>query len=185
MIKVNRQDRQKRLGFTSKSPRWAISYKFETEQAVTTLNSVVYQVGRTGALTPVANLEPVSLLGTTVKRASLHNKDQIEKLDLYIGDQVFVEKGGEIIPKVVGVEFKDRNLFSHPTKFITQCPECNNTTDNHEPLSIITLTLKSEYNSLYDCIDEYVKKISLDDDNKLKCEDGKQTFLSWCYQLYF
>ena len=124
VIKVNRHDRQQRLGFTSKSPRWAISYKFETEQAVTTLNSVVYQVGRTGALTPVANLEPVSLLGTTVKRASLHNEDQIEKLDLYLGDQVFVEKGGEIIPKVVGVNKSARQSKAVKIEYINACPEC-------------------------------------------------------------
>ncbi|MDG1517568.1 MAG: NAD-dependent DNA ligase LigA [Flavobacteriales bacterium] len=124
VIKVNRHDRQQRLGFTSKSPRWAISYKFETEQAVTSLNSVSYQVGRTGALTPVANLEPVSLLGTTVKRASLHNKDQIEKLDLYIKDQVFVEKGGEIIPKVVGVNKSARPDSAIKIDYITECPEC-------------------------------------------------------------
>lgn len=125
VIKVNRYDRQQRLGFTSKSPRWAIAYKFETEQGVTTLNSVSYQVGRTGAITPVANLEPVSLLGTTVKRASLHNKDQIEKLDLYIGDQVFVEKGGEIIPKVVGVNVSSRKSSAEKIEYITNCPECD------------------------------------------------------------
>ncbi len=125
VIKVNRYDRQQRLGFTSKSPRWAIAYKFETEQGVTTLNSVSYQVGRTGAITPVANLEPVSLLGTTVKRASLHNKDQIEKLDLYIGDQVFVEKGGEIIPKVVGVNISARKADAEKIEYITNCPECD------------------------------------------------------------
>lgn len=125
VIKVNRYDRQQRLGFTSKSPRWAIAYKFETEQGVTTLNSVSYQVGRTGAITPVANLEPVSLLGTTVKRASLHNKDQIEKLDLYTGDQVFVEKGGEIIPKVVGVNVSSRKSSAEKIEYITNCPECD------------------------------------------------------------
>lgn len=125
VIKVNRYDRQQRLGFTSKSPRWAIAYKFETEQAVTTFNSVDYQVGRTGAITPVANLEPVSLLGTMVKRASLHNKDQIEKLDLYIGDQVFVEKGGEIIPKVVGVNKSARKSNAEKIEYITNCPECD------------------------------------------------------------
>ena len=125
VIKVNRYDRQQRLGFTAKSPRWAIAYKFETEQGVTTLNSVSYQVGRTGAITPVANLEPVSLLGTTVKRASLHNKDQIEKLDLYIGDQVFVEKGGEIIPKVVGVNVSSRKSYAEKIEYITNCPECD------------------------------------------------------------
>jgi|TARA_B100000795_G_C22798273_1_gene440492 DNA ligase (NAD+) len=124
VIKVNSYDKQQRLGFTSKSPRWAIAYKFETEQGVTTLNSVSYQVGRTGAITPVANLEPVSLVGTTVKRASLHNKDQIEKLDLYIGDQVFVEKGGEIIPKVVGVNVSCRKPNAQKIEYITTCPEC-------------------------------------------------------------
>lgn len=124
VIKVNSYEKQDRLGFTSKSPRWAIAYKFETEQGVTTLNSVSYQVGRTGSVTPVANLEPVSLLGTTVKRASLHNKDQIEKLDLHIGDQVFVEKGGEIIPKVVGVNIAFRSSFAEVVKYITECPEC-------------------------------------------------------------
>lgn len=125
VIKVNSYEKQEMLGFTAKSPRWAIAYKFETEQAVTTLNSVVYQVGRTGAVTPVANLEPVALLGTTVKRASLHNKDQIEKLDLHIGDQVFVEKGGEIIPKVVGVNVASRPSEALPVQYITHCPECN------------------------------------------------------------
>jgi len=125
VIKVNSYDKQQRLGFTSKSPRWAIAYKFETEQGVTTLNSVSYQIGRTGAITPVANLEPVSLLGTTVKRASLHNKDQIEKLDLYIGDQVFVEKGGEIIPKVVGVNMSARKPNAQKIEYITVCPECD------------------------------------------------------------
>ncbi len=124
VIKVNSYQNQDRLGFTSKSPRWAIAYKFETEQAVTTLNSVTYQVGRTGSLTPVANLEPVSLLGTTVKRASLHNKDQIQKLDLHIGDQVFVEKGGEIIPKVVGVNLVSRSKSAIAVNYIIDCPEC-------------------------------------------------------------
>lgn len=125
VIKVNSYEKQDRLGFTSKSPRWAIAYKFETEQVVTTLNSVSYQVGRTGAVTPVANLEPVSLLGTIVKRASLHNKDQIEKLDLHIGDHVFVEKGGEIIPKVVSVNIAKRLNSAKAVKYIVQCPECN------------------------------------------------------------
>ena len=125
VIKVNNTDLQEELGFTSKFPRWAISYKFKSEQVSTLLNQITYQVGRTGAITPVANLESVQLAGTTVKRASLHNADQIAKLDIREGDVVYVEKGGEIIPKVVGVEFKHRDLFSHPTKFITQCPECN------------------------------------------------------------
>ncbi len=125
VIKVNSYEKQERLGFTSKSPRWAIAYKFETEQAVTVLNSVSYQVGRTGAVTPVANLEPVSLLGTVVKRASLHNKDQIEKLDLHIGDEVFVEKGGEIIPKVVGVNIASRPSYAKRIGYISHCPECS------------------------------------------------------------
>ena len=124
VIKVNSYQNQDRLGFTSKSPRWAIAYKFETEQAITILNSVTYQIGRTGSLTPVANLEPVSLLGTTVKRASLHNKDQLKKLDLHIGDQVFVEKGGEIIPKVVGVNLVSRSKSAIAVNYITECPEC-------------------------------------------------------------
>jgi len=125
VIKVNNTDLQEELGFTSKFPRWAISYKFKAEQVSTLLNEITYQVGRTGAITPVANLEPVQLAGTTVKRASLHNADQIAKLDIREGDLVYVEKGGEIIPKVVAVEMKDRDLFSHQTKFITNCPECN------------------------------------------------------------
>lgn len=127
VIKVNSYEKQERLGFTSKSPRWAIAYKFETEQAVTVLNSVSYQVGRTGAVTPVANLEPVSLLGTIVKRASLHNKDQIEKLDLHFGDEVFVEKGGEIIPKVVGVNVTSRSNYAKRVVYISHCPECSET----------------------------------------------------------
>ena len=111
VIKVNDINLQEEMGFTAKSPRWAISYKFKAEQVLTILNEITYQVGRTGAITPVANLEPVQLAGTTVKRASLHNADQIAKLDIREGDKVYVEKGGEIIPKVVGVEFKDRDLF--------------------------------------------------------------------------
>lgn len=125
VIKVNSYEKQEQLGFTSKSPRWAIAYKFETEQAATKLNSVSYQVGRTGAVTPVANLAPTSLLGTTVKRASLHNKDQIEKLGLHFGDHVFVEKGGEIIPKVVGVNTALRSKDADPIVFIESCPECD------------------------------------------------------------
>ena len=108
VIKVNDYAQQEKLGSTAKSPRWAISYKYKAEQVSTKLNSITYQVGRTGAITPVANLEPVLLAGTTVKRASLHNADQIEKLDLRVGDYVFVEKGGEIIPKVVAVDFEQR-----------------------------------------------------------------------------
>lgn len=124
VIKVNSLQQQEQMGFTAKSPRWAIAYKFQAEQALTTLNEITYQVGRTGAITPVANLEPVLLAGTIVKRASLHNADQIAKLDIREGDKVYVEKGGEIIPKIVGVEKQDRDLFSQPTAFITQCPEC-------------------------------------------------------------
>ena len=124
VIKVNNINLQEEMGFTAKSPRWAISYKFKTEQVSTILNVITYQVGRTGAITPVANLAPVQLAGTTVKRASLHNADQIAKLDIREGDTVFVEKGGEIIPKVVGVELKNRDLFSQPTAYITNCPSC-------------------------------------------------------------
>ncbi len=125
VIKVNNYNQQKNLGFTAKSPRWAIAYKFKTEQVSTQLLDISYQVGRTGAITPVANLQPVALGGTTVKRASLHNADIIEKLDVRIGDYVFVEKGGEIIPKIIGVDLTKRNQHSEPTKYITHCPECN------------------------------------------------------------
>jgi len=125
VIKVDSTLQQEELGYTAKSPRWAISYKFKAEQAVTTLHKITYQVGRTGAITPVANLEPVQLGGTTVKRASLHNADQIAKLDVREGDTVYVEKGGEIIPKIVGVVVKERDLFSQPVTYITHCPECN------------------------------------------------------------
>ena len=125
VIKVNDFQQQDELGYTAKSPRWAIAYKFKAEQVSTTLNSISFQVGRTGAITPVANLEPVQLAGTIVKRASLHNSDQIEKLDIRIGDTVFVEKGGEIIPKIIGVDFSKRNINSEPTQYITHCPECN------------------------------------------------------------
>jgi len=124
VIKVNDINLQEEMGFTAKSPRWAISYKFKAEQVSTILEEITYQVGRTGAITPVANLSPVQLAGTTVKRASLHNADQIERLDIREGDKVFVEKGGEIIPKVVGVELKDRDLFSQPTRYIKHCPSC-------------------------------------------------------------
>ncbi|MBL7886718.1 MAG: NAD-dependent DNA ligase LigA [Flavobacterium sp.] len=122
VIKVNSFDHQQELGYTAKSPRWAIAYKFKSEQVTTRLNSISYQVGRTGAITPVANLEPVQLAGTIVKRASLHNADQIEKLDIRIGDDVFVEKGGEIIPKIIGVA--QRGSEVETTKYITHCPEC-------------------------------------------------------------
>ena len=124
VVKVNSIATQLQLGFTSKTPRWAISYKFKAEQAVTQLVSIDFQVGRTGAITPVANLEPVQLAGTTVKRASLHNADQIELLDVRIGDQVQVEKGGEIIPKIVGVLKERRTASSQPLRFPTECPEC-------------------------------------------------------------
>jgi len=124
VIKINRFDQQKALGYTAKSPRWAIAYKFQAEQAITELESVSYQVGRTGAITPVANLCPVLLSGTTVKRASLHNADQIEKLALRIGDAVYVEKGGEIIPKILGVASESRPPRSAEIQFITHCPEC-------------------------------------------------------------
>ncbi|MBN2610064.1 MAG: NAD-dependent DNA ligase LigA [Bacteroidales bacterium] len=125
VIKVNSYAQQRKLGFTAKTPRWAISYKFRAEQALTRLLSIDYQVGRTGAITPVANLEPVKLAGTTVKRASLHNADQIALLDIRLDDYVYIEKGGEIIPKVVGVEKSKRSLFSQPVEYITVCPECN------------------------------------------------------------
>ncbi len=124
VIKVNNYNYQEELGFTAKSPRWAIAYKFKAEQVETRLDHISYQVGRTGAITPVANLEPVLLAGTTVKRASLHNADQIAKLDIREGDLVQVEKGGEIIPKVVGVNFSHRTSKSKPTEYISQCPEC-------------------------------------------------------------
>ena len=122
VIKVDDFNLQNELGYTAKSPRWAIAYKFKSEQVTTVLNSISYQVGRTGSITPVANLEPVQLAGTIVKRASLHNADQIEKLDIRIGDTVFVEKGGEIIPKIIGVSI--RGSQPDPTKYITHCPEC-------------------------------------------------------------
>jgi DNA ligase (NAD+) len=125
VIKVDSSLQQEELGFTAKSPRWAISYKFKAEQAITVLREITYQVGRTGAITPVANLEPVQLAGTIVKRASLHNADQIAKLDIREGDTVYVEKGGEIIPKIVGVAVKERDLFSQATEYITHCPECS------------------------------------------------------------
>ena len=125
VIKVNNLQQQEELGYTSKAPRWAIAYKFKAEQVSTILNEITYQVGRTGAITPVANLEPVQLAGTTVKRASLHNADQIEKLDIRVGDTVFVEKGGEIIPKIIAVDFTKRPKNSESTVYATNCPECN------------------------------------------------------------
>jgi len=125
VIKVNSLFQQEELGFTAKAPRWAIAYKFKAEQVTTTLNSISYQVGRTGAITPVANLKPVELAGTIVKRASLHNADQIEKLDVRVGDEVFVEKGGEIIPKIISVDLDKRTNDAQEVRYITHCPECH------------------------------------------------------------
>ncbi len=139
VLKVNDLDLQKKLGFTAKSPRWAVSYKFKAEQKYTKLLSIDYQVGRTGAITPVANLDPVQLAGTTVKRASIHNADFIEKMDIRVGDTVAVEKGGEIIPKIVGVDLSKRPENSKPTKFISHCPSCH------------TLLIRKEGESAYYC----------------------------------
>jgi len=130
VVKVNNLQYQDELGYTAKSPRWAMAYKFKSEQVTTRLNSIVYQVGRTGAITPVANLEPVQLAGTVVKRASLHNADQIEKLDIRVGDTVFVEKGGEIIPKIIAVA--ERGSALEPTHYITHCPECQTELERKE-----------------------------------------------------
>ena len=127
VVKVNSLTQQDELGYTAKAPRWAIAYKFKAAQESTILNEITYQVGRTGAITPVANLEPVQLAGTTVKRASLHNADQIAKLDIRVGDTVFVEKGGEIIPKIVGVDLSVRPVNSQPTVYIVNCPDCDTT----------------------------------------------------------
>ena len=124
VIKVNSLAQQEELGYTAKVPRWAIAYKFQTESATTRLLDITYQVGRTGAITPVAELEPVFIMGTTVKRASLHNANEIERLDVRVGDMVFVEKGGEIIPKITGVDFPQRSESSRPTQYINHCPEC-------------------------------------------------------------
>lgn len=124
VLKVNSLRQQRHLGYTAKSPRWAIAYKFKAERACTRLNEVTYQVGRTGAITPVANMDPVQLAGTTVRRASLHNADIIRQLDLHLGDMVYVEKGGEIIPKVVGVDLTQRKPDAQPIEFIKTCPEC-------------------------------------------------------------
>ncbi len=132
VIKVNSLKHQEQLGYTSKSPRWAMAYKFQAEQAITILEHISYQVGRTGAITPVANLSPVELAGTTVKRASLHNADQIAKLDVRIGDAVFVEKGGEIIPKIVGVDMAQRKSDTLKVEYITHCPECHSLLLRHE-----------------------------------------------------
>lgn len=125
VIKVNNLQQQEELGYTAKAPRWAIAYKFKAAQVATLLEEITYQVGRTGAITPVANLAPVQLAGTTVKRASLHNSDQIEKLDIRVNDTVFVEKGGEIIPKIIAVDFSKRPENSQPTVYASHCPECN------------------------------------------------------------
>ena len=124
VLKVNSLRQQRSLGYTAKSPRWAIAYKFKAERACTRLESVTYQVGRTGAVTPVANMEPVQLAGTTVKRATLNNEDFIRSFDLHIGDYVYVEKGGEIIPKIVGVDIDQRPIIAQPVQFIRRCPEC-------------------------------------------------------------
>lgn len=132
VIKVNDLQQQEELGYTSKSPRWAMAYKFKAEQVSTRLNEISYQVGRTGAITPVANLEPVELAGTTVKRASLHNADQIEKLDIREGDEVYVEKGGEIIPKIIAVDLSKRPVDSKPTVYIEHCPECGTALERQE-----------------------------------------------------
>ena len=132
VIKVNRDADRRTLGYTSKAPKWAVAYKFKAEQATTRLLSIDYQVGRTGAITPVANLEPVQLAGTTVKRATLHNADQIELLDIRIGDMVYVEKGGEIIPKITGIDLSARQAESQPLEYITHCPECGATLVRYE-----------------------------------------------------
>lgn len=124
VIKIDSYPQQKELGFTAKSPRWAIAYKYKAETVSTSLLDIIYQVGRTGAITPVADLKAVSLAGSTVRRATLHNADQIEKLDLRIGDHVFVEKGGEVIPKITGVDLSKRSAHSHPVHYIKKCPEC-------------------------------------------------------------
>ena len=126
VVKVNDLQQQEELGFTSKAPRWAMAYKFKADQVSTLLKNISYQVGRTGAITPVANLEPVELAGTIVKRASVHNADQIAKLDIRIGDTVFVEKGGEIIPKIIGVDLNKRPTYSSKISFISNCPICKN-----------------------------------------------------------
>ena len=132
VIKVNSLEQQQALGYTSKSPRWAIAYKYKAEQVATQLLSIDYQVGRTGVVTPVANLKPIQLAGTTVKRASLHNADIIAKLDVRIGDQVFVEKGGEIIPKIIGVDLSKRDMFAEQVTFIEKCPECGTKLERQE-----------------------------------------------------
>ena len=149
VIKVNSLQQQEELGHTSKSPRWAMAYKFKAEQVSTVLNEITYQVGRTGAITPVANLEPVLLAGTTVKRASLLNADQIAKFDIREGDTVFVEKGGEIIPKIIGVDFSKRPQSSEPTKYIDHCPECH------------TVLVRSEGDAKHYCANYYVCPVQI------------------------
>lgn len=163
VIKVNDLQQQEELGFTSKSPRWAMAYKFKAEQVSTVLNEITYQVGRTGAITPVANLQPVLLAGTTVKRASLHNADQIAKLDIREGDTVFVEKGGEIIPKIIGVDFSKRPANSIATIYINQCPEC------HTPLERTAGDAKHYCVNYYGCptqitgrIQHYISRKAMD-----------------------
>ncbi len=143
VIKVNSLAQQQELGFTAKVPRWAISYKYKAESAVTVLESISYQVGRTGAVTPVANLKPVQLAGTKVKRATLHNADEIARLDLRVGDFVHVEKGGEIIPKITSVDLSKRGMFSEPTVFLTACPSCQ------------TTLLRTEGEAAWYCPNEY------------------------------
>lgn len=143
VVKVNSLTYQDELGYTAKAPRWAVAYKFKAEQKSTLLNSISYQVGRTGAITPVANLEPIELAGTIVKRASLHNADQIKKLDIRVRDTVFVEKGGEIIPKVVGVDLSKRPNDSKPTIYINNCPDCE------------TLLVRKEGDAKHYCPNEY------------------------------
>ena len=153
VIKVNNLYHQEELGYTSKAPRWAMAYKFKAEQVFTVLKEITYQVGRTGAITPVANLEAVLLSGTRVKRASLHNADQIEKLDIRKGDTVFVEKGGEIIPKIVGVNLSKRPISSRPTQYISECPECK---------TILTRTegdAKHYCTNFYGCPPQITKRI--------------------------
>ena len=132
VIKINSISQQKELGFTAKSPRWAIAYKYKSESIATILEEVTYQVGRTGAITPVANLKAVHLAGSTVRRATLHNADQIEKLDLRIGDTVFVEKGGEVIPKITGVDLEKRSKNSESIKYIAKCPVCHTKLERKE-----------------------------------------------------
>ncbi|VAW09859.1 DNA ligase (NAD(+)) [hydrothermal vent metagenome] len=163
VIKINDLQHQDELGYTSKSPRWAMAYKFKAEQVSTVLNEITYQVGRTGAITPVANLEPVLLAGTTVKRASLHNADQIAKLDIREGDTVFVEKGGEIIPKIVGVDLAKRPQDSKPTQYIGECPEC------HTPLVRTEGDAKHYCTNYYGCpvqitgrIQHYISRKAMD-----------------------